>query len=122
MLGIIRQEAEGSYVRVINQWLRKLLHLGIPGMKHNVSSTFKMAAGAAGYSKGQTAATSTKKKKSKTKMERDNKWGADIQMRKAELAAAATEIALCDRETEAINEGTKEDEEDVHTYRPQGRS
>ena len=97
MLGIIRQEAEGSYVRVINQWLRKLLHLGIPGMKHNVSSTFKM-------------------------VERDNKWGADIQMRKAELAAAATEIALCDRETEAINEGTKEDEEDVHTYRPQGRS
>ena len=40
----------------------------------------------------------------------------------AELEAAPTEMALCNRETEAVNEGAKEAEKTVHTHRPQGRS
>ena len=42
----------------------------------------------------------------------------------AELEAATTEMALCNRETEteAVNEGAKEAEKDVYTHRPQGRS
>ena len=42
----------------------------------------------------------------------------------AELEAATTEMqmALFNRETEAVNEGAKEAEKDVYTHRPQGRS
>ena len=40
----------------------------------------------------------------------------------AELEAATTEMALSNRETEAVNEGAKEAEKDVYTHRPQGRS